>query len=354
MLRTYPIEQPAAGAPAEAREAAVRRVLDHYLHTADGADRKLYSARGRIALPSAAAGVVPETISDLEHAIAWFTSEHLALLAAVELSLQYRLYAHAWRLTWVIHTFLSRQGHWQDCLRLVNRALDAARHTADPSAEAECHRLLGRTLIRLGRFDEAWQSLAEAVQIWVDLGDVVGQAHDRLNLGEVCMRLGRLDDALRHALQALDLYRAAGHESGQANALNNCGYLYAQLGDQEQALERCEQALRLHQRTGDEQGEATTWDSLGYAHHLRGDYDDAVGCYERAVALYSGHGHRDFEALSLLGLGDSHEAMGKPTIAARVWRRALDILTELESRDRFDALTRLARLNGNGATSARP
>jgi tetratricopeptide (TPR) repeat protein len=354
LLRTYAIEQAHAAEPDEAREIAVRRVLDHYLHTADGADRDLYSARGRIALPSAAAGVVPEPTAGLEHAIGWFAREHLALVAAVELSLQYHLHAHAWRLTWVITTFLSRQGHWHDCLRLQDLALDAARHTGDASAEAECHRLIGRTLIRLGRLDEARHSLVEAVRIWVDLGDTVGQAHDRLNLGEVYMRLGQLDEALRHAHQALDLYLEAGHESGQANALNNCGYLYAQLGEHEQALWQCEQALRLHQRTGDEQGEATTWDSLGYTHHLRGEYEDAVGCYERAVALYSGHGHRYFEALSLIGLGDSLEATEQSASAAGVWRRALDILTELGSPDRFDALTRLTRLNGREAASATP
>jgi tetratricopeptide (TPR) repeat protein len=347
LLRTYAIEQAHAGEPAESREAAVRRVLDHYLHTGDAADRKLYAARGRIALPPAAAGVVPETITDLEQAIVWFAREHLALPAAIELSLRYHLHGYAWRLTWVTNTFFSRQGHWHECLRLQRLALDAARHLGDALAEAECHRMVGRTLVRLGRFDEARHSLVEAVRMWVDLGDTVGQAHDQLNLGEVCMRLGRLDDALRHAQQALELYRAAGHESGQANALNNCGYLHAQLGDHEQALRQCEQALRLHQRIGDEQGEATTWDSLGYTHHLREEHEDAVGCYERAVALYAGHGHRYFEALSLIGLGDSCEAMGRPATAAEVWRRALEVLTELESPDRADVQTRLARLDGH-------
>jgi hypothetical protein len=65
------------------------------------------------------------------------------------------------------------------------------------------------------------------------------------------------------------------------------------------------------------------------------------------VALYAGHGHRYFEALSLIGLGDSCEAMGRPATAAEVWRRALEVLTELESPDRADVQARLARLDGH-------
>ena len=83
LLRAYAAEL--ARPPTADRRAAwpLRRMLDHYLHTAHAADRLLDPARDPIALAARAPGC-SERLADHEQALAWFTAEHPVLLAVLE------------------------------------------------------------------------------------------------------------------------------------------------------------------------------------------------------------------------------------------------------------------------------
>src|SRR5262249_40894759 len=96
------------------RRAATGRMLDHYLHTAYAADRMLYPARDPIMLAPLRPGVTPEQPADHQQALAWFTAEHPALLAAVEYAGATGWDTHTWQLAWTLWTFLHWQGHWHD------------------------------------------------------------------------------------------------------------------------------------------------------------------------------------------------------------------------------------------------
>src|SRR5205814_8265346 len=66
LLRTYAIEL------AEDGPAALRRWLDHYVHTGYAAAMLLHPARDVIELDAPANGVVPERLDDHRAAFAWF------------------------------------------------------------------------------------------------------------------------------------------------------------------------------------------------------------------------------------------------------------------------------------------
>src|SRR5207245_8345109 len=84
LLCAYAHELAGARDAACDRQAAVRRVLDHYLHTAYRADQLLRRDReDAIVLAPTATGVAPQRLADHKKALAWFNAEHEALLAAV-------------------------------------------------------------------------------------------------------------------------------------------------------------------------------------------------------------------------------------------------------------------------------
>jgi len=333
LLRNYANEQAHTCESDTECDAAIRRVLDHYLHTAHTADRLMSPQRDPITVASPHLGVTVEDITDHGQAMDWFTVEHPVLLAAIRQAAKTRFDTHTWQLSWTLANFLDRQGQWHDAVATQEAALEAAQRLADGPRQANTHRYLARAHLRLGRPDDAQAHLRHALHLYRELADHAGQAHTHLALAQLLDRQGRRTDALDQAQRALDLYQATGHRTGQANALNNVGWYHAQLGNHRQALTCCQQALTLNQELGDRYGEAGTWDSLGYAHHHLGHYTDAIICYQQAIDLYRDLGDRYYEAETLTRIGETHHTTGDPDLARNAWQHALTILNELDHPD---------------------
>ena len=312
-----------------ARQAAMRRLLDHYLHTALGASLRINRHRYPIALAPSSPGVTAEQADDLESALAWLGAERLVLLAAVSRAASDGFDAHAWQLAWALGDYLNGQGRWHEWAAVQAVALQAAMRLDDRTAWVHAHRGLARVLTQLDRHGEAEAHLSRCLDLCVELGDGSGQALTYLNLGFVRTRRGDHLAALGHSQRALDLYRAAGNRAGQANALNTIGWCHAQLGDHRQALASCQQALPVHQELGDRDAEAATWDSLAYAHHQLGEHAPAIACYRRSLELCRQLGERYYEAVVLDHLGDVHRAVGEEAAALHAWQGALAVLDEL-------------------------
>ncbi|MFG3554752.1 ATP-binding protein [Micromonospora sp. NPDC047557] len=329
LLRAYAAEQADRLEPAEARRAAIRRGLDHYLHTAHAAALLLQPGRDPVTLAAAPPGVAPEEITDHAQALDWFTIEYPVLLAAVAHAKRAGFDGHAWQLAWTLVDFLQRRGRWPDLAVAQRTALAGARRAGDRLGQANAHRDLARVLSRLGRVDEAASNYRQALALFAALGDHTGQARTHRAFGAMLDGLGRYAEALDHVRRALALYRDAGHLAGEASARNAVGWAHAQLGQYRPALAHCEQALALLRRTGDRHGEANTWDSLGFIHARLGDHREAIRCYGRALRLYRRISDRYDEADTLSRLGESRHAAGDPAGAARTWRRALGILDDL-------------------------
>jgi tetratricopeptide (TPR) repeat protein len=351
LLRAYATDLTHGHDPDHIRQAAVGRLLDHYLHTAVAADRILHPTRDPIplALAPPATGTTAEHPADLQEAMAWLDAEHHALLATLRHAAAAGLDTRTWQLAWACDTFLDRQGHWHDLTAVWQVTLDAAGRLGDPAARAYAHHNLAWVHSRLGRYADADTQHRRALDLFVDAGDRIGQAHSHLCLAGQWERQDRPDQALDHSRQALDLYRAAGHRRGQANALNSAGWDHALLGNHTQALAHCEQALTLLRQLGDRYGEAHTWDSLGYIHHHLDHHTRAADCYQRALDLYRDIGDRYYEADTLTHLGDTQHAAGNPDAARTAWQQALKVLTDLDHPDADTVHTRLNSLDPDTA-----
>ncbi|MEE6261317.1 AfsR/SARP family transcriptional regulator [Plantactinospora sonchi] len=345
LLRTYATELAHSHRAGDDHPAAGNRMFDHYVHTANAADRLLSPYRDPIRLPLAPLppGSRPEPLADHHAAMAWLTSEHRVLIAVLRQASEVGLDTHAWQLAWALTTFLYRQGHWHDQHAAWRVALSAARRLGDPAAQGDAHRILGRCDARLGRHGDAHIHLRRALHLYGQVDDVAGRADTHADLAYLRDRQGHLEDALDHAQRALALHQAAGDDRGQAYALNGLGWHHALLGDHTQARVYCERALALLQRLGDRSGEAATWDSLGYAHHHLGDYAEAAGCYRRALTLRRDLGARYVEATTLGKLGDTQQAAGDHAAARVSWRQSLVILQELGHPDADDMRAKLGQ-----------
>ncbi|MFF1548779.1 BTAD domain-containing putative transcriptional regulator [Streptomyces sp. NPDC058291] len=325
------------------RQAALDRLHHHYLHTAHAADRILAPNADPLPPPPAPEGARPHPLADDDHALAWLTAEHAALIALVDAAAasgqpeQERL---ACQLAWSLEPFFDRRGHWHDGLAVQRTALDAARRGADPVLEARALRALARVEGRLGLHARSVPRLERALALFTELGDDAGRAHTHRSLGWQCEQAGDLPGALRHNQLALDLFRSRGDRAAQASVLNSVGWYHALLGEYRQALEHCFEALTMLQELGDRYGQAATWDSIAYTHHRLGRHPHALLGYRNALVLLRDLGVPYLEADILVRVGETHLATGDHEGAHVAWTQALMLLRGLGHPDaeRVEAL----------------
>lgn len=344
LLRAYAAELAGRHDNDTEQRAAVRRLLDHYLHTAYGADRLIHPRRDPLALPTAEAGVAAEMLDDADQAMAWFADEHAVLLGCLNLAVTSGFDVHVWQLAWSTGTFFQRRGHRRDMAAASMAAVDATVRLGDKPAQTIAQLQLARAELNRGRLDDARVHTRQALALAGELGDSAGAAQAHLHLTWVYERLERYTDALDHAQEAVTLFRSAGHRRGEAMAHNIAGWHQAHLGQYQQALDSCTQAIAMHQDLGNHQDEAATWDSLGYAHHKLGQHETAITCYRRAITLCADIGIRDDQATILTHLADAQQDSGQHADAVDSLRQALTILEDLDHPDADDVRAKLTSL----------
>jgi DNA-binding SARP family transcriptional activator/Tfp pilus assembly protein PilF len=341
LLRAYARELATEDAADAERGAAVRRVLDHYLITANAAYPLLYPARDPLVLGTAAPGTTAERVTSRAQARAWFAAEHQVLLTATATAAAAGYAAHAWQLPAALSEFLDREGHWHDLAVTQRSALAAAGRAGDRAGLAHAHLGLAMACLRLRCYDEGLAHARRAIEGFRELGDQAREARSRIFLGTACGEQGQHAAARRHTEHALRLYRAIGHQAGQAHALTNLGWHATALGDYQVALGCCQQALGLHRELGNALGEAHTWDYTGYVRDHLGQHDDAVDCYRRALGLLLQVSDRSEQAGVLTRLGDAHRALGDRAAAREAWQQALAVLENLHDPDAAEVESRL-------------
>jgi tetratricopeptide (TPR) repeat protein/DNA-binding XRE family transcriptional regulator len=361
LLRAYAAEQAAShhepegagaavGADPDADAGAIRRVLDHYLHTAYQAHLVLYPGRELISVPDPADGTAPETFGGKASALAWLEAENQVLLKVVSLAAAAGFDAHAWQLPVVLWTYHNVCGHWHDGARLHRCALSAAERRGDLSGQAYALRGLGSFAMSVGNFAEAHQCLSAAQSAFAALGDDLGLARTDVILGQTLEYQGRYGEALSVIGSALSL--SSGHASEdpnmalvRASALNGSAWNNVQLGELSTARSNCLQAIELCRAIGYSPGEAGTWDTLGVVWQRLGEHASAVPCFLNAITLDREMGNRYDLAMVLLHLGDTYAMTGDGVGAREAWEESVLILEVLhhpatgEVRARLGGLT---------------
>lgn len=351
LLRAYAAELAEAIDTKDERHDAVRRILDHYLHSAANAQAYVTRSPHSIALPPHAPGVAPVKPADQGAAIVWLSSELPVLDAAMELATDTDFVTHAWQLAGTLTTFLDMQGHWHSAVATHERVLHAAQRAGDTAGQAWMHAGLAWALGRLGRHGNARHHLDRALALFTELGDRTGQARMHQHAAWLLGFQQGCSESLTHSRQAHALYEADGNLSGMAHALNSISVDLCLLDRCQEAVAPCEQALHMFEQLGSPHGQAATWDSLGYIHHHLKEHDRALACYSNALELHQHLGDRYRQGEILTRSGETHLAAGDPEAARTAWQRALKIFLELDHPDAEAVQARLrdVRTDGYGA-----
>ncbi|MDX8054482.1 BTAD domain-containing putative transcriptional regulator [Lentzea sp. BCCO 10_0798] len=330
LLRVYATEQAHLHQTGPERHGAAHRMHEHYVHTAHAATNMIDPYQDNPpTLSLVEDGVVVNSFTDKDHAIAWFTAEHAVLHAAIDHAARNGFEHHTWSLAWALSEYSFRQAHWLELGNAFVTALRCAERLADQRGQAHAHFGLAITQHMQDQHEHALNSLRHAAKLYDELGDGFSQSGVYRTMSMVADKLGWFRDALDHAQRALDLQGAQGTRISKGRALNCVGWSHSALGDHHLALPHLEQSLALLQSTDDWPGLAAVWDSLGYTHQHLGHYARAVEAYQHALRADAEVGHRYCQAETLHHLGDTHHIAGDQNQAAVAWQQALTIYDDL-------------------------
>jgi tetratricopeptide (TPR) repeat protein len=324
LLRVYAARQAVEEDSAHYRSAAVRRLVERYVHLADAAHRAL-APHWYLPPPASPAPSDRMVFRDPVQARGWFDREAETVTAVTLLAADHRL-PGAWELPLRLWAWALRRRPWSLWKMTCEIGLRAARDLGERAAEAwiaghlACvHGRLGETRYAQELFDRAaalhqevndrrglaWTlagrglvaaqrgeakaaraHFRQALDLFAEAEDDLGQAAVQVSLGESLTRQGRYEEATRHLDQALADFEDMGERYGQGLALMEWARLAHRQGDQEHATVLLDQALVARRDAGDLWGEAEVLERRGHLALIHGRPGDARDAWQEALTRY--------------------------------------------------------------------
>ena len=226
---------------------------------------------------------------------------------------------------------------------------------AEPRDEATVLSVIGVTLSRQGKLDEALAHQHRALTIFEEaLGPRHSDIADLLhNMGTLLWRQGKHEEALTHLRQAKAIREETLGPSHPniAHSLTAIGAVLIQQGERDEALTYLQQALSIREQAlGPEHPDvATSLNNIGAVLKARGKRDEALTHFQRALAIQEealGARHPRV-AYPLNNIGEVLREQGKFDEALTYLQRALAISEEAlgpEHPDVASSVTNLGNL----------
>ncbi|MGW1790069.1 ATP-binding protein [Streptomyces tubercidicus] len=370
LLRAFAADQAQSDEPPEQRSAALQRVLDWYLLTADAAQSWIKPAERRALLAPSTAAVPPVAFADYDAAVDWSDREHTTLLRLAPAALSAGFDTLACQLAEVLWNarypsspvtdwletgraglvaaeranesaaqirLLSNLGMaYRQCHRLDEglechqRALELARMTAMPSEEARSLNLIGLIHLERRQLDLAATFFERAAAQFRDVDEHRRAAIALSNIASTRLDAGRLPEAEEAAEQALAAHRALNNQGSVGNALYIVAELRREQGELTAAQHAIEEALDIALNLRNHTLEGFWLITFGDVQRASARYGDALTSYQRSAKLHRRLGNRSREALAWRGTGQTYAAMNRHNEAAAFHRQAAAVHAELD------------------------
>ncbi|BAU44175.1 CHAT domain-containing tetratricopeptide repeat protein [Leptolyngbya sp. O-77] len=241
----------------------------------------------------------------------------------------------------------SNRAQWLSLLLVLPLAALPARAAAEPlprlaqavpSAQARLteqadERLQqGASQFQRRQWDTAEHLWQEALRLYRQAGNRVGEGRVLGNLAAIQEAIGRPQAALRLFQQSLAVAEAMGDRRGVSFALSNLGFLYTRLGQYDEAIARLQAALPLTQQMGDREGEYDVLNQLGIVHRAQGRYDEAIAAFQQSLAIAQAENSRRGQANVLGNLGNTYTEQGNYPAALESYQKTLELAQQGQDR----------------------
>jgi tetratricopeptide (TPR) repeat protein len=264
------------------RRAAVVRLLDHYLHSVDNAERAIRVSRAQKPLTERDPVVEAVEFSDRDSAIAWCRREHDLLVELCEFALAQGHLEHSWKLPTSMAGYLQSQGSTADFLRLFTVALDGAQRMNDQRGEVIALHTLGSVHRTLHHYEESQRLLLQALRIRQVIGDPRGLAITESELAAAYLWQGHHDEALLHYRASAEHWQRSGDDGGRVRAISGLAWTLVCKGDFAEGLAIATENEKVLASLG--AADPVVPNIVARAKFGLGDLDGAVRIYRDSLA----------------------------------------------------------------------
>jgi DNA-binding SARP family transcriptional activator len=334
LIRLYAREVAHAEEPPQRARAALERVAGAYLLLAEQAHLRRYG--GDYAILHGTAPRWNPGCATVElvrgDPLGWLETERQSLLGIIQQTARENLDELCWDLALAATTLFETRSYFDDWRESSEHALAAARRAGNLRGEAAMLYSLGSLHVFKSDFAAADRLLSPALELFDKVGERHGYAlalrnaalHDRVS--------GRFPEALDKYATALEGLRAAGDRYTEAHVLINIAQVRIDQGGLTEAESLLSAAIETFKSIESRRGEAQGLYRLGEVFRRKGDLRAAQSAYE-AVLVYSREGgDLTGEVYGLLGLGDLHLSQGAAASSERAFSEALVKAREIGER----------------------
>jgi tetratricopeptide (TPR) repeat protein len=263
-------------------------------------------------------GSVYELIGDFEAALGAFERMlRLSWVAAskTKAAVAFNKMGRVWR----------RKGDLKLALEYLERGHELFRGTGDARGIASSLDDIGKTLQMLGRYDEAYAKITEALARRGKHGDPRAIATSLSRLGDVQADRGQFEAAAMCHRDALELRKQAGDRWGQVVSQNNLAALAFELGDIADARSGWLTALPEAEAIGALPLAALLLTNLGELALAEHKLEEARSRLENALEIIEDIEDRGLESEACRHLAALEQASGHMELARELAERALDV-----------------------------
>ncbi|MCL1469485.1 CHAT domain-containing protein [Argonema antarcticum] len=208
------------------------------------------------------------------------------------------------------------------------------KYLAGITLKAKADRLLNLGIEQCNKslFNDALESLQQALTIYRKIGNRQGEAFSLGDLGNAYYSLGEFQIAIDYHQQCLTIAREIRNRQGEAFSLGNLGSAYCSLGQYQLAINYHQQLLAIARKIGNRPGEAISLGNLGIAYNSLGEYKLAINYHQQCLTIAREIGNRQWEAASLGNLGNNYFFLRQYQKAIKYNQQQLTIAREIGDR----------------------
>jgi len=168
-------------------------------------------------------------------------------------------------------------------------------------SKPRCLAQLAWMLDSLGNYSESKRVLACTVELWRERGNDYVVAETLKSLASVNMRLGHYADGISRAKEALEIYEELDDTVGQADCLHRLALLFAQDNQVDAAEATSSRAMDLFPNGPSQSQLHERHHTLGHICHRRGDTEGAIAHHMKALEIACSLSSQDHRRTGILG-----------------------------------------------------
>jgi len=243
-------------------------------------------------------------------------------------------------------TVYIRSGRGDAAQETLQRGLNVAQQAGDRVAQGMILNNLAINAKDRREYDEARALLARSTVAYTEAKRGILPGQLPAALANIDMAEGKFEQAEQHLAQALEAFRATGDRRNEAMMLNNFGYLRRIQGRIDEAEPLHLESLAIRREIDDHVGQGRILGMLSILYANEGRFDDAKAAASEAYEVASEANDRLFMATSLSQLGQAEFSDGDLDAARETYAEAKALFEEIDDTSRAaQVIVRIARID---------